>query len=103
MRLCWKYHSLERPSFEDLVEILGKVLSKTTNKEYIDFEQPQLKLSNTSQESSSALQNLSSETVKTSKQETSKPETSITYEKSSSILPQTENQTGVTNPLYFID
>ncbi|XP_033207757.1 fibroblast growth factor receptor 3-like isoform X3 [Belonocnema kinseyi] len=54
MRDCWSYQPNERPMFGELVEDLDRVLTITTNEEYLDLGLPQLDTPPSSQESSEA-------------------------------------------------
>ncbi|XP_043460823.1 fibroblast growth factor receptor homolog 1-like isoform X2 [Leptopilina heterotoma] len=54
MRDCWSYQPNERPMFGELVEDLDRILTITTNEEYLDLGLPQLDTPPSSQESSEA-------------------------------------------------
>ena len=42
MRECWSHNPHVRPKFSDIVENLDKILSITSNDEYLDLGLPQL-------------------------------------------------------------
>lgn len=42
MRECWSYQPVERPTFEELVEELDRILTVTANEEYLNLGMPQL-------------------------------------------------------------
>ncbi|KAE8744346.1 Fibroblast growth factor receptor 1-like, partial [Frankliniella occidentalis] len=42
MRECWSYQANERPTFEELVEELDRILTVTANEEYLNLGMPQL-------------------------------------------------------------
>ncbi|XP_058803774.1 fibroblast growth factor receptor homolog 1-like [Phymastichus coffea] len=51
MRSCWSYQPAERPSFSKVVDELDKILTQTSNEEYLDLGLPQLDTPPSSQES----------------------------------------------------
>lgn len=42
MRECWQYEPKDRPCFSELVKDLDLILSRTSDKEYLDLGLPQL-------------------------------------------------------------
>ena len=42
MRECWNFIPNERPTFNEIVEHLDRILSITANEEYLDLGLPQL-------------------------------------------------------------
>lgn len=43
MRQCWNWNPPERPTFNEIVENLDKILSATANDEYLDLDIPLLR------------------------------------------------------------
>ena len=54
MRDCWSYQPNERPLFRELVDNLDRILTITSNEEYLDLGLPQLDTPPSSEDEDSA-------------------------------------------------
>ncbi len=52
MRECWQWYSRERPTFNEIVQQLDRILCSCSNEEYLDLGLPQQETPPTSDEES---------------------------------------------------